>query len=122
MTNPIHLASITFTFLFLLVAPPALANHGPGTSGGGSSTASGETLKQGKFELSLRDDYTQFENVSRAEAERRALRSGEFDGIDSSNIISGELAYGITDDLQVSAQIGYYHGSGFIDAESEDGE
>src|SRR4051794_24759896 len=53
----------------LLVALPALANHGPGTSGGGSSTISGETLKAGHFDLSFRTDYTEFEHISRAEAE-----------------------------------------------------
>ena len=50
--------------VLMSAASPVFANHGPGTSGGGSATASGETLKQGHFELSLREDYTQFENVS----------------------------------------------------------
>lgn len=93
------------------------ANHGPGTSGGASATMSGETLKQGKFDLSFRTDYTQFENVSEAGAIRRAESSGGFDGLDSSAIYSGSIAYGILDNLQISANLGYYHGSGFISAE-----
>src|SRR5262245_2129970 len=100
---------------------PIYANHGPGTSGGGSSTISAEPLKRGAFSLDLRLDYTDFENVSRASAERRALSSGEFDALDRSYISSFTLSYGILDDLQVSATIGYYNGEGFIDAESEDG-
>jgi hypothetical protein len=99
----------------------SLANHGPGTSGGGSATASGETLKQGKFDFSFREDYTQFENVSRSGAERRALKSGEFDALDRSFLTTGALAYGVTDDFQVGAQIGYYSGDHLVDAESEDG-
>ena len=46
-------------------ASAALAHHGPGTSGGGSSTASGETLRQGTWELELREDYTAFKKFSR---------------------------------------------------------
>jgi hypothetical protein len=100
---------------------PLRANHGPGTSGGGSSTASGETLKQGTFDLSLREDYAQFQNIGEAGAERRALDSGGFDALRSAFIVTGGIACGITDDFQVSASIGYYWGDHFIDAESEDG-
>jgi hypothetical protein len=102
-------------------AVPVFANHGPGTSGGGSATASGETLKRGKFELAFREDYTQFEDVSRAQAERRALKAGEFDALERSFLTTAALSYGVTDDFQVGGQIGYYAGSNFIDAESEDG-
>ena len=105
----------------LACASIAFANHGPGTSGGGSSTVSGETLKKGTFELSLREDYTEFEHISRDEAERRALKSGEFDAISRSFIESFSLAYGITSDLQIGASIGWYNGVNFIDAESENG-
>jgi hypothetical protein len=94
-----------------------VANHGPGTSGGGSSTASGETLKKGMFDLSLREDYTEFQNISQAEAEQRAAESGGFDAIKRSFIESFTIAYGITDDFQLSGTIGYYNGVDFIDAE-----
>jgi hypothetical protein len=96
------------------------ANHGPGTSGGGSATVSGETLAQGKWDLSLRYDYTNFQNISRAGAERRAVGSGEFDAVQESHLATFGLAYGITDDLQVGASIGYYKANGFIDAEAGD--
>lgn len=99
----------------------ARANHGPGTSGGGSSTIAAETLRPGAFGLDVRVDYTEFEHISRAGAERRALRSGEFDVLDRSYVSSFTLSYGIVDDLQVSATIGYYRGEGFIDAESDNG-
>lgn len=99
----------------------AIANHGPGTSGGGSSTMSGETLRQGGFDLSLRTDYTSFEHKSRAQAEQEAIANGEFDAIDHSLIESFSVAYGITDDVQVGVQLGYYWGSGFIDAEEDGG-
>ena len=103
----------------ILGARDTLANHGPGTSGGGSSTASGETLRAGGFDLSLRTDVTWFENVSRAEAEARAIQSGEFDALERSFVESIALSYGITDDFQVGAQIGYYAGTNFIDAEAD---
>jgi hypothetical protein len=87
----------------LLAALPTsalFANHGPGTSGGGSATASGETLKEGHFDLSLREDYTQFEDINAEHAERIALKSGEFDALRSAFIISGSGAYGITEDFR----------------------
>lgn len=114
-----------FVFVVFIVvlscAPLARANHGPGTSGGGSATASGETLKAGQFELSLREDYTKFENINAAHAERIALKSGEFDALQESYVTTAALAFGVTDDFQISLQGGYYKGNGFIDAEAEDG-
>jgi hypothetical protein len=115
-----HLTAIVI--VLLSVSRVARANHGPGTSGGGSSTISGETLKPGQFSLDLRFDYTEFEHVSRAEAERRAIESGGFDALRRSFVYTGTLSYGILDDLQVSATIGYYHGEGFIDAEPSEDE
>ena len=109
-----------FALMVLGSTAALLANHGPGTSGGGSSTISGETLQQGKFDLSVRTDYTQFEDVSRSEAERRASKSGEFDALSDAFILTLGGAYGITDDLQIGTSIGYYWGSGFIDAELDE--
>ena len=123
MSHPlaVRFALAAFAVCALALASVSLANHGPGTSGGGSATVSGETLKRGTFDLSLREDYTQFEDVSRAGAERRALKSGEFDALERSYLTTAGVAYGITDDFQAGATIGYYAGVNFIDAESEDG-
>lgn len=110
-------------FAALLVCPALVhANHGPGTSGGGTATTSGETLKQGRFYLTLREDYTQFEGVGRSGAEQRALESGAFDALDRSYLTTAGVAYGITDDLQAGATIGYYAARNFIDAEVDDGQ
>ena len=99
---------------------PLFWNHGPGTSGGGSTTASGETLRQGRWSFELRSDWTEFEHVSIAEAEARAIAAGEFDAVESSWVNTLSLSYGLTDDLQLGVAFGYYAGSNFIDAE-EDG-
>lgn len=96
-----------------------LANHGPGTSGGGSSTASGETLKAGAWDLSLRVDETEFEDVDRQEAAQRAQTSGDFDALRRSFLTTMSLAYGVTEDLQVGASLGYYRGSDFFAAEQD---
>lgn len=105
----------------LSLAAPVLANHGPGTSGGGSATVSGETLPQGKWDLSLREDYTNFQDINVAHAERLAAVHGGFDAIQESYITSLGVGYGITDDLQLGLNIGYYKGNGFIDAEAAEG-
>src|SRR6476620_9166878 len=91
----------------LFSCTPLLANHGPGTSGGGSATVSGETLQQGKWDLALREDYTNFQNIDIDHAERLAAKHGGFDAIQESYITSLVAGYGITDDLQLGLNIGY---------------
>lgn len=106
----------------LLAALPTsalFANHGPGTSGGGSSTASGETLKAGAWDLSLRVDETEFEDVDRQEAAQRALKSGDFDALRRSFLTTMSLAYGVTENFQVGASFGYYRGTDFFAAEQD---
>jgi len=100
---------------------PALVppNHGPGTSGGGSSTSSGETLRAGHFSVELSSLYTSYEDVSVDEAEAIAIDADEFDAVESTWVNQIALSYGLTDDLQIGAQIGYYSGSNFIDAEAD---
>jgi hypothetical protein len=115
-------APLIAVLLATVTALTARANHGPGTSGGGSSTISGETLKPGQLSLDVRFDYTEFEHVSRAEAERRALDAGGFDALRRAFVYTGTLSYGVTDDLQLSATLGYYKGEGFIDAEPSEDE
>jgi hypothetical protein len=106
----------------LCCASTALANHGPGASGGGSATISGETLLPGRFELSLREDYAQFEHFSKSAAENRARRGGDFDALDRGFITSAELAYGVTEDMQIGASLGYFIGHDFRGADlQEDG-
>lgn len=101
------------------LAPP-LWNHGPGTSGGGSATLSGETLRRGKLSWSLRSEFTSYEDTSRAEAEAIAIAQGEFDALGSAWVNTLSLAYGLTDDLELGLSVGHYAGSDFLDAE-EDG-
>jgi len=78
-----------------LLAPPPLWNHGPGTSGGGSVTVPGETLPQGTWSFELRSEWTQFEEVSVAEAEQHALEHGHFDALDRSWVNQLTLSSGL---------------------------
>ncbi|MFN7973330.1 MAG: transporter [Acidobacteriota bacterium] len=99
--------------LALLFGTIALADHGPGTSGGGVSTLSGETMKQGKWSISFAIDATFFDDVSDEDAFARAARSGDhFDALDRSYLTSIAFGYGITDDVQIAASIGYYTADG----------
>lgn len=100
----------------------AFANHGPATTGGGSSTVSGETLKEGGFVFSLDESYTNFENISRERAEQKAIKSGEFDALRDAYVTNMSVAYGVTDDFQLEAQLGWYSGRGFIDAHAAEAE
>src|SRR5437667_1478185 len=108
------------TLGFLLISLPAFANHGPGASGGGSSTLSGEILKPGHFELSLREDFSQFEKFSNEGAAARARSGGDFDALDHGFLTSLDFAYGVFDNFQIGASIGYFIGNDFKSAELQD--
>src|SRR3954465_12511202 len=99
--------------IVLFFAQTSFANPRPGAWGGGSATISGETLLPGKFELSLREDYAQFEHFSKSAAENRARVGGDFDALDRGFITSAELTYGVSDDLQIGASLGYFIGRDF---------
>jgi hypothetical protein len=108
-----------FAALSVLASNRALANHGPGASGGGSATLSGETLKSGAFELSLREDYTQFQHFSENDALFRAQQGGDFDALRRSLLSTLELSYGVCEGFQVSAGIGYFAGNDFVSADDQ---
>lgn len=105
----------------LLIALPAQANHGPGTSGGGVSTESGETLKENTFTFSLREDYTNYEDLPQSQIDSRAVKAGEFDYLSDSYTTSVAFAYGVTDDFELWTSLGWYSGRGFIDAHLHEG-
>lgn len=92
------------------------ANHGPGASGGGSATISGETLKQGSYELTLREDFAAFQPFNSAQAAERARKGGDFDALNHGFITSVDLALGITPDFQIGATTGYFVGRDFKSA------
>src|SRR5260221_91193 len=102
--------------LALAFVPSARANHGPGASGGGSATMSGETIKLGHYELTLREDYAQFQPFNFEQASARARRAGVFDSLNHGFIPTADFSYGVTDDLQLGASIGYFIGSDFKSA------
>src|SRR5438034_7209078 len=106
--------------ILITLAPAARANHGPGASGGGAFTISGETLKPGRWELSLREDFSDFEHFSQAHAIERARAGGDFDALDHGFLTSVDLSYGLFEDFQIGATLGYFIGSGFISADLED--
>jgi Putative MetA-pathway of phenol degradation len=106
----------------LLTSVPALhADHGPGTSGGGAATQSGETLKPGKFSVELRTDYTEFEHLSAARLAAKAAKAGEFDLLDRSFVSTIGVSYGVVEDFQVGLTIGYYNAVRARSAEHDSG-
>src|SRR5262249_2726502 len=62
---------------------------------------------------------TEFEDVSRQQAAARAQKSGDFDALRRSFLTTASLAYGVTEDFQVGATIGYYRGTDFFAAERD---
>lgn len=99
------------------LAPLPIPNHGPSTTGGGSSTVSGETLEKGAFAVSLTTEVTKYDDVSRERAEEIAMAVGAFDSIERTFVENVAVSYGITDDVELDVVFGYYRGTNFIDAE-----
>lgn len=110
--------------LFVTFHPgPARANHGPATSAGGVTVESAEPIPEGELTFVLRENYTSYEDLTRAEVEARGAAAGGFDYLKESFITTLGTAYGISEDFDLSASIGWYSGRGFVDAEgSEHGE
>lgn len=102
-------------------ATSAYADHGPGTSGGGASTQSGETLKPGKFSIELRSDYTEFENLSQTEIEAKAASAGGFDLLDRSFLSTIGFSYGVVENFQIGLTLGYYNAVNAREAEFDAG-
>ncbi len=107
-----RIARHTTCLLALLAGTCVFADHGPGTSGGGLSVQSGEVLKRGAWSFELRSDYTAFNIPSDAEIAMKAAAAGDIDVLDRSLLHGVSLSYGIAEDLQVSASLGYYTASG----------
>src|SRR3954452_9083530 len=83
------------------------ANHGPGASGGGSATISGETLKPGAVEIEVREDYSQFEHFGRNEAVTRAIEGGgSFDALDHGFLTTVGASVGVVESFQIGANLG----------------
>lgn len=99
----------------------AYADHGPGTSGGGVLTQSGETLKPGTFSLEFREDYTEFEHLSQAQIEAKAAKAGSFDLLDRSFLQGISLSYGVVENFQVGLSLGYYVAVNTREAEYDSG-
>ena len=107
----LKICSIKHTFVPVSVLAMTLfahADHGPGTSGGGATTQSGETLKPGKFSFDLRTDYTEFQNLAGEQIESKAARAGAFDLLDRSFLYTFGASYGIIENWQIGLSLGYY--------------
>jgi hypothetical protein len=98
-----------------MTEPLTLRDHGPGTSGGGVSTTSGETLKSGAVRAAYRIDYTQFERLSNQDIRDQALEVGgshaHFDALRWTMLQTLEISFGATDDLELGLTMGNYRGN-----------
>ena len=113
--------ALTASGLLLAHAPAAFTDHGPGTSGGGASTQSGETLKPGKFSIDLRTDYTEYDHLSSAQLAANVAQAGEFDVLDRSFVSTIGLSYGVVENFQVGLSLGYYNAAQPRSAEYDSG-
>lgn len=91
-------------------------DHGPGTSGGGIMTQSGEVMKPGTVSFEFRIDYTQFERFTVDEIRAATFAVGDpdhahFDVLRSSTLETFSLTYGATAELQFGFSFGYYLGN-----------
>ena len=107
-----HLARRILCLVALLPGRSLMADHGPGTSGGGLSVQTGEVLKRGAWAFEMRSDYTAFKVAGDAEITAKATAAGDIDVLDRSLLHVVSLAFGVAENLQLSASFGYYSASG----------
>jgi len=99
-----------FLFLFLCsITTLSWAHHSPGSTGGGLSVESAETLPQGEVSISYRVDFTSFQGIFEKEIKDMTLAifaSGidhvHLDALRQSVLQTMTVSYGITDNLEVS--------------------
>jgi len=105
---------------------PATAHHGPGTTGSGISTASGETVGKGKWSLELLTSYTDFESLSVTQIENKARSIGgdeaHLETLDYAFFETFRLDYGVSEWFQFGFSIGWYSGQDLVEGEVEDGD
>lgn len=111
------LTSVAVVGVSIATAINTHADHGPGTSGGGVLTQSGETLRPGRFSVELREDLTEFEHLSPAQIETKAARAGGIDLLDRSFLSAVSLSYGVVENFQVGLTLGYYNAVNARDAQ-----
>ena len=110
-----------FVLFSLLFVRCVEANHGPGT-GGGATTIPAITLKSGIFSLGLRTELTEFEPISDSKLFEKAEKAGSFDAIDRTFLHTMDIGYGVTDDLTLGLNIGWFEAINFRESELEDDE
>ena len=113
------MSSLLLVFASIVLPPdppePAKKDHGPGTSGGGLSTRSAETLKPDAFSATLRIDFTGYERLTSDDIREKTFDvSGDhahFDAARWSMLETLELAFGALEDFEVGFSFGYYRAS-----------
>lgn len=124
-THTLFVVALAGTIGTSVVVPRcARADHGPGASAAGVSTLTAETLKPNTVAFELREDFTEFENLSTASISAKTSRAGSIDLLDRSFLTSISASYGLIENLQIGLTLPYYAAVNARDAEydSETGE
>jgi hypothetical protein len=106
-----YFSFLTRSFIFIsatALITPCSADHGPGTSAGGFSAQTAETLKQKQWSAAVYLDWTEFDSVD-------ASQLGgldHFDLLDRSVLTTFGASVGVTDNFQIGISFGYYTAEG----------
>jgi hypothetical protein len=105
-------ALLAFLAIPLDPPDPMKKDHGPGTSGGGVTIPSGETLAPERLSLSLRLHLTSFESLSDSDIQSETLETdpvdAHFDAVDWTLLGTIEAQYGVVEGVQLGLAWGYY--------------
>lgn len=107
--------------LSLLLLHEPVRDHGPGTSGGGLLTQSGEVLRPGAYSVSFRSDFTRYQRLSddQIAAKTMDVDSDEpsFEAIRWALLQTVDLTFGATENLQIGFSFGYYRANDLREGE-----
>ena len=96
------------TAVLLTTIAGVRADHGPGTSGSGFTTQTAETIQLGKWGATVSHDWTEFGGLN----SNLPANADHLDLIDRSHLTTFGLSLGVTQNLQLGLNFGYYAASG----------
>ncbi len=108
-------------FTAVLIPSIAFANHGPETSGGSTGVKSAGTINQGQLKLVIREDVTKYKSIGIEEEQEIAGHEGSFHSINRAFLTSFDISYGLMEDFEIGADIGWYAAREFRDFTSHEG-
>lgn len=117
MRKPLTAVIASLMVLPLFFDERARADHGPGASAAGVSTLTAETLRPSSLSVEVREDFTEFDDLTADDISAKATAAGSIDLLDRSFLTTVAAQYGVVENFQLGLSLPYYAAVNARDAE-----